>query len=136
MMAKWWGPKGFKVTVSEMDLRPGGLYHYCMKSPEGAEMWGKFLYKEIIMPERLVLVNGFSDAQGNLTRHPLSPHWPLEMLSVFSFIARGDKTEITVKWSPLNPTAIERKTFEEGMSSMQQGWTGTLDQLAAFLGST
>lgn len=23
-MARWWGPKGFTVRVSKMDLRPGG----------------------------------------------------------------------------------------------------------------
>ncbi len=24
----WWGPKGSKVIASEMDLRPGGIFHY------------------------------------------------------------------------------------------------------------
>ena len=26
--SQWWGPKGFKVIASKMDLRPGGSYHY------------------------------------------------------------------------------------------------------------
>lgn len=30
-------------------------------------------------------------------------------------------------------TDPERKTFEAGHESMQQGWTGTLDQLAEYL---
>lgn len=26
----WWGPEGFTVTVSQLDLRPGGELHYAM----------------------------------------------------------------------------------------------------------
>ena len=43
-MKHWWGPKGFKVIASKMDLRPGGTYHYGMKAPDGMPMWGKFVY--------------------------------------------------------------------------------------------
>ena len=30
-------------------------------------------------------------------------------------------------------TDVERKTFDEGRDSMQQGWTGTFEQFAAYL---
>ena len=40
-MKEWWGPKGVTVTVSKMDLRPGGTYHYCMRTPDGQDMWGR-----------------------------------------------------------------------------------------------
>jgi uncharacterized protein YndB with AHSA1/START domain len=33
-LAQWWGPKGFKMLVSKLDLRPGGVFHYCMQSPD------------------------------------------------------------------------------------------------------
>ena len=132
-MARWWGPKGFTVRVSKMDLRPGGIYHYCLRSPDGSDMWGKFVYREIVKPERLILVNSFSDEQGNLTRHPLKPTWPLEMLSTFTFVEQEGRTKFTVQWAPLNATEEERKTFDAGHESMQQGWTGTLDQLAEYL---
>ena len=35
-MKQWWGPKGFKVITSKMDLRPGGCYHYGLQSPDRA----------------------------------------------------------------------------------------------------
>jgi uncharacterized protein YndB with AHSA1/START domain len=132
-MKHWWGPKGFAVRFAKMDFRPGGTYHYCMTSPDGHEMWGKFVYREIIAPERIVLVNSFSDENGGLTRHPMSPTWPLEMLSTFTFTERDGKTTFTIRWSPLNASETERKTFEDGRKGMQQGWGGTLDQLAAYL---
>jgi uncharacterized protein YndB with AHSA1/START domain len=133
-MKEWWGPKGFVVMVSKMDLRPGGTYHYCMKSPDGTPMWGRMIYREIVPPERLVFINSFSDEKGGLTRHPLAPQWPIEMLSIFTFEEQpGGKTKFTVRWSPYNPTPEEQKTFDEGHGSMTMGWSGTLEQLEAYL---
>src|SRR5436190_428418 len=80
-LLQWFGPKGFKMTAAKLDLRPGGTFHYCLKTPEGKALWGKFVYREITAPERIVLVNSFSDERGSLTRHPMSPTWPLETLS-------------------------------------------------------
>jgi len=132
-MKHWWGPKGFTVHLSKMDLRPGGTYHYCMQSPDGHDMWGKFVYREVEAPKRLVFVNSFSDENGGLTRHPMSPTWPLEMLSTFTLVEREGKTTLTIRWTPLNANETERTTFDGGRAGMQQGWGGTLDQLAAFL---
>src|SRR5262249_19849622 len=83
-MKQWWGPKGFKVIASKMDLRPGGIYHYGLQSPDGAPMWGKLTYREIAAPERLVFITSFSDEAGGITRHPMAPTWPLEMLSILT----------------------------------------------------
>lgn len=132
-MKHWWGPKGFTVIASEMDLRPGGFYHYGMRAPDGSAMWGKMVYREIVRPERIVLVNSFSDEAGNITRHPMSPTWPLEMLSTFLFAERDGRTTLTIKWSPLNADQTERATFGGAHDGMRQGWGGTLDQLAAYL---
>jgi uncharacterized protein YndB with AHSA1/START domain len=132
-MKEWWGPKGVTITRSEMDLRPGGSYHYAMRTPDGNTMWGKFVYREITPPSRMVFVSSFSDEAGGVTRHPMAPTWPLEMLSIFSFEEEGGKTRFTVRWSPLNASEEERAAFAAGHASMQQGWGGTLDKLAAFL---
>ncbi len=133
-MKQWWGPKGVKVVKAKMDLRPGGTYHYGMETPDGKVMWGKFVYREIVPPSKLVFINSFSDEDGGLTRHPMSASWPLEMLSVFTFEEQqGGKTKFTIRWSPHNATAEEQQTFDAGHTSMTQGWGGTLDQLAAYL---
>ena len=133
-MQEWWGPKGFKVIASKMDLRPGGTYHYGMKAPDGSTMWGKFVYREIVAPQRLVFINSFSDESGGITRHPMSPTWPLEMLSTFTFDDEpGGKTKVTIRWSAHKPTAEERKTFDSSHDSMRQGWGGTLDRLTEYL---
>src|SRR4051812_20264057 len=118
-MKQWWGPKGFTVLVSKMDLRPGGTYLYGMRTPDGKDMWGRMVYREIVPPEKIVFINSFSDENGGLTRHPISPTWPIELLSVFTFEEQpGGKTKFTVRWSPYNPTAEEQATFDNGHASM------------------
>lgn len=73
-LKQWWGPKGFTMLSCKVDLRPGGLFHYGMRSPDGQVMWGKFIYREIVKPERLVFIVSFSDEKGGTTRHPLAPN--------------------------------------------------------------
>ena len=134
-MRQWWGPKGFTVIASKMDFRVGGFYHYGMKAPDGTPMWGKFVYREIVPQERMVFVNSFSDEAGGVTRHPGHMSWPLEMLTTFTFEEQpGGKTRFTTRWQALNATAEEQKTFDTNHDSMRVGWTGTLDQLEAYLG--
>jgi uncharacterized protein YndB with AHSA1/START domain len=135
-MKHWWGPKGFTVIASKMDLRVGGTYHYGMQTPNGGAMWGLFTYREIVPQQRLMFVNSFSDENGGVTRHPGSATWPLQMLSTFSFEdAPGGKTKFTVTWRALNATAEEQQTFDTMHDSMTQGWSGTMQQLEAYLAS-
>jgi uncharacterized protein YndB with AHSA1/START domain len=133
-MKEWWGPKGFTVIHSKMDLRVGGTYHYGMKAPNGSPMWGKFVFREIAAPERMVVVSSFSDEAGGTTRHPLHMSWPLEMLSTFTFEdLPGGKTRFTIRWAPHNASAEEQDTFDTHHDSMRMGWSGTLEQLEAYL---
>ena len=131
----WWGPKGFTVKSLKNDPRAGGIMHYCLSAPDGSEIWGKFAYKEVVKEKKLVFINSFSDAKGGTTRHPMSPSWPLEMLSTVSFEDAGaGKTKVTVVWLPApGSTEAEQKTFDEGRAGMNQGWGGTMDQLGGFL---
>jgi len=61
----WWGPNGWTTTITQMDVRPGGIWHYCMHSEDGTEAWGKATYQEVTKPERLVYMDAFSDKNGN-----------------------------------------------------------------------
>jgi uncharacterized protein YndB with AHSA1/START domain len=133
-LGRWWGPKGFDIVSVKLDLRPGGIFHYQLRSPDGQDMWGKFLFREIVPQERLVFVIGFSDAEGGLARHPMSPDWPLLMLSTVTFADAGvGKTTVTVKWTAHEATEKEKQVFEAGRDSMRQGWTGTFDRLEDYL---
>ncbi|HEY3331038.1 MAG TPA: SRPBCC family protein [Capsulimonadaceae bacterium] len=131
-LAKWWGPKGFECITKKLELRPGGVYHYHMKT-DSNEMWGKFVYREVTPPSRLVFLSSFSDADGNTARAPFSNDWPLEVLNVLTFTETDGKTTMTLRGAPINTTAAERELFASMHSSMQQGFGGTFDNLDAYI---
>jgi uncharacterized protein YndB with AHSA1/START domain len=134
-LAAWWGPKGCKLRVIKVDLRPGGVFHYAMAYKPGQEMWGRFVYREVAAPERLVYVSSFSDETAGLTRAPFKETFPLEILNTLTLREEDGKTTLTLSGHPLNATAEERATFIDMFPSMQQGFGGTFDQLEAYLAS-
>jgi uncharacterized protein YndB with AHSA1/START domain len=135
-LMKWFGPKGVTMPRCTLDLRPGGVFHYLMQGPADAGHWGKWVFREIVPPEKLVCVVSFADEQGNSIRAPWEADWPLEMLSVITFLPHagvGGGTVVTVRWNPLNATLKEQQVFAAGQDSMRQGWTGTFEELEARL---
>jgi uncharacterized protein YndB with AHSA1/START domain len=133
-LKEWFGPKGYTPDVSKMDLRPGGTYHYRLKGPDGSTIWGKWVFREVVPLQRLVMISSFSDENAGVTRHPMAPTWPREMLSTFTFEDAGDgKTKITINWAPHDAGGEEIKTFDAGRASMTQGWSGTFEQLETYL---
>jgi uncharacterized protein YndB with AHSA1/START domain len=131
----WWGPKGCKLRVVKVDLRPGGVFHYAMAYKPGHDMWGRFVYRDIAAPERLVYVSSFSDENAGLTRAPFKDTFPLEILNTLTLSESNGKTLLTLRGQPLYATAEERALFKDMFPSMQQGFGGTFDQLEAYLAS-
>ena len=132
-LKQWWGPKGFDMLAAKLDLKPGGVFHYGMRAPNGTEMWGKFIFREVTPQTRLAYVVSFSDATGGSTRNPWKPGWPLEVLTIVTFEEQDGKTLLTITGHPINCTDDERKLYEENFSGMQMGFKGTLDQLDIYL---
>lgn len=132
-LARWFGPPGATATPARLDLRPGGDFHYSMGTPDGKRMWGRWVFREVVPPERLVFAFSFSDESGGVTRHPFAPDWPTEVLSTVTFAEHGGKTTLTMRAVPIDASVSERNAFEAGRESMQKGWAGTLDQLATYL---
>ena len=133
-MAQWFAPPGMTTIKAEQDLKPGGVYHYGLSSGQGIEMWGKVTYKEITPNSRLVYRQSFSDPEGGLTRHPMAPTWPMEMLTIMDFIPAGEKrTRLKISWIYAGVEDAEGETFRSAHEGMKLGWTGTLDGLYAYL---
>ena len=127
-LKRWWGPKGFTTPFCEIDLRPGGVFLYCMRSPEGRDYWGKGVYREIVVPERIVLTSSFADAQGNVvpaTHYGMSPEWPLETFLTVAFEEEAGKTRVTLHYEGV-PPGVDR-------DGSQQGWSESLERLGEYL---
>jgi uncharacterized protein YndB with AHSA1/START domain len=132
-LARWWGPKGSKIIVKKLDFKPGGIFHYSMEHPEGGLMWGKFVYRDIVSPQRIVFVNSFADELGNVTPAPFDIPLPVEILYSITLTETKGKTTLTVRGNPVKASSIEQRAFEDLFSSMQEGFGGTFDQLEEYL---
>lgn len=132
-LANWWGPAGMKLDVKKMDLRPGGIFHYSMDVPNGQTMYGRFVFREIIEPSKLVFIVSFCDAQAKVMRPPVSKTWPLELLNIMTLEERDGKTTMTLRGWPIHESDEERATFEAGFESMNKGFKGTYDKLEQYL---
>jgi uncharacterized protein YndB with AHSA1/START domain len=132
-LLQWFSPSGMTMASCTMDLRVGGSFLYCLRLPDGSDMWGKWVFREVAAPARLVWVHGFADATGKRCHHPMAPTWPLEMLCTLSFEERGPQTELRLHKTTYQANATEQLTFDSSHASLQMGWGGTLLQLDAHL---
>ncbi len=131
-MARWWGPRTFMNPVCEMDVRPGGAYRIVMRSPEGVNYPIKGVYREIVVPERIVMTMDCSEhpdawhdlVNPNRRKEERDPAG--EMLSMVTFEEIDGKTKLTVR-TRFNSAAIRDAMLKMGMT---EGWSQSLDRLA------
>jgi uncharacterized protein YndB with AHSA1/START domain len=127
-LKQWFAPKGFTVPFCTVDLRVGGVFHYCMRSPEGNEYWARGIFQEIAPPERIVYVDSFSDAEGHAVSpavYGITESHPAEMLVRITFDEYADATIVTLRYE-LPESVVERE-------GVQQGWLEMFDRVEAVL---
>lgn len=132
-LSKWWGPAIFPIFTCTMDLRVGGVMHYGMRGADGFEMWGRWIFEEVTFPSRLQFLMSFSDAEGGLSRHPLSPTWPEFMRCVLVVTDTEGGSTLSVHAVPVEASEVEIQTFVENRDGMRAGFMGTFSQLDAYL---
>jgi uncharacterized protein YndB with AHSA1/START domain len=114
--ARWWGPAGFTLLSCEMDVRPGGAWRRCMRSPEGSLHWKRGVYREIAEPERLVFTYADEDADGRVGH---------ETLVTVSFAEEDGKTRLTLRQAVFDSA--------EACAAHEGGWTSCLERSARYL---
>jgi uncharacterized protein YndB with AHSA1/START domain len=53
-VGQWWGPKGFRSTITEMDQRAGGMWRLVMHGPDGTNYPCEIQFVELTPKERVV----------------------------------------------------------------------------------
>lgn len=127
-MKLWWGPAVFTAPVCKIDLRVGGKYLFCMRSPDGQDYWSTGEYREIVPPSRLVYSDNFADAQGNIvsaSHYGLPGEWPSQIVVTVTLEDQGGKTKMTMRQQGIPAGVMSEMT--------SQGWNGSFDKLAASL---
>ena len=116
--AQWWGPQGFTTISCDMDVRVGGAYRACMRSPEGTIHCRRGIYRELVPPERLVFT--FAWEKGGV-----EGHGPETVVTVTFADAGRSKTRLT-----LHQALFET---ESARDAHQGGWASCMERFAAYL---
>lgn len=115
----WWGPNGFRNTIHEADIRPGGKLVFTMHGPDGTDYPNETRYLEIVEPERIRIAHsGYLPA--NLK--PFEQELTLEDVN--------GKTKFTLKNIFESPEELRKQVEDAGAV---EGGKQTLERLAEFL---
>lgn len=116
LIARWFGPRGFTLSVSELDLRAGGAFRMVM-SGFGTDHPFEGTYQEVVPCQKIVWTSTFESGPQD------------QVHTTITFEDLGERTRIDVHqcFQSLTP---ETEPFAEGM---QQGWDETIDRLGEFL---
>jgi uncharacterized protein YndB with AHSA1/START domain len=115
-LAQWSCPRGFTFTENSGELRVGGAFSACMRSPEGSEHRLRGVYREITPPERLVFTHSWVDASGK--------PGPQTIVTV-TLRERNGRTEMT-----FHQGRFESISSRDGH---EQGWSSCFERLAELL---
>jgi uncharacterized protein YndB with AHSA1/START domain len=110
------GPEGWSMPVCEIDLRPGGGWHFVWRKSDGTEMGMRGQYREVVPPERLV----YTESWG--------PEWPE---TVNTLVLTEEEGRTTAVLTLLYPT---RKDRDAALATgMKEGMDVSYERLAAYL---
>lgn len=111
---KWFGPRGWPVTLCEMDFRKGGHFRFQMTGPEGEKsppFGGEYL--EIVPDRKIVYDNGFEEPGSE------------KMVVTITFDEKNGKTTLTMHTVF---ASVAMKQIHVG-GGMVEGVNSGLDQL-------
>ena len=114
-MMKWFGPKGWPLTLCDMDFRVGGRYRFAMTGPSGEQntpFGGEYL--EIVPERKIVFDNGFELPGAG------------RMVMTITFDEKGGSTTLTFH-TLFESVAMKTEHVDMGF---MQGTSSGLDQLA------
>jgi uncharacterized protein YndB with AHSA1/START domain len=116
LLARWWGPKGFRNTFQEFDPRPGGAWRFVMHGPDGVDYKNKSVFVEILRPERIVFQH-------------LEPMHRFEVTATFAELDGKTKVVFRMRFA----TAAERDRVK---GFVVEGNEQNFDRLEALLAET
>lgn len=113
-LERWCCPTGFTITHSEGEIRVGGRFRTCMRSPDGQEHWLGGKYLELVRPEKIAFSHTW---EADSPAH--------ETIVTITLEERAGKTLLTLHQAFF--TSAESRDGHRG------GWEQTFDSLEKHL---
>jgi uncharacterized protein YndB with AHSA1/START domain len=117
---RWFCPDSYSVPEAKVEMRVGGAFEVCMRSPEGVDHWTRGTFTEVMSPERLTIDHHVIDPCGG------GPLFSAVTQVKFSAAPGGTLMEVVQTYSfPATAQA------EQMLKGAPEGWRQTLDKLDA-----
>jgi uncharacterized protein YndB with AHSA1/START domain len=111
-IARWWAPDGYKATVHDLDVRPGGRWRIVLRGSGGRELAMGGFYHIVEPPQRLTFSWAWEEETGT----------------------RGSETEVTVSFEPVlggTRLVLVHQSFDSKNARDRHlaGWSASFDRL-------
>jgi uncharacterized protein YndB with AHSA1/START domain len=118
---RWFCPSGYSVPEAKVEMRVGGAFEVCMRSPEGVDHWTKGTFTEVLAPERLAI-----------DLHVVDPCGGGPLFSAYTVVSFADKAcEGTLMEVVQTYSLAGAAKAEQMIKGAPEGWRQTLDKLGA-----
>lgn len=117
LLKRWFGLfGGWALAICEIDLRVGGPFHFVWRNANGAVLGIHGVYREIVVPERIVHTESFDD-------------YPGEALTTTVLVEQDGRTTLT------STILYESKEIRDAVlkSGMERGVTASYENLDRLL---
>lgn len=114
---RWFSPATYTVPDANVEMRVGGPFEVCMRSPTGEEHWSRGIFVEVTPHSRLVIDMHVPDGAGRLLFRAYTE-------VDFSDAPDGTKADIVQTYTFTDPAIAAPM-----VAGAREGWRTTLDKL-------
>ena len=132
LLMPWFCPLPWKTIACEIDLRPGGIFHTVMQSPEGQRFPKSGCYLEVIPNEKLVWTNAMEPGFRPAKQAVANPDHPCEEFMMTATILLEPVASGT-KYTAHVMHANKEARFQHEQMGFKEGWGTCLNQLVAII---
>jgi len=113
---RWFSPETYSVPDARVEMRVGGPFEVCMRSPTGEEHWSRGTFVEVVPYSRLVI-------DVRVDSHASKPLFRAYTEVDFSDALGGTRMDVVQTYTILDPSVAWM------VAGAPEGWRTTLDKL-------
>ena len=121
---QWFTPFPWQTVDCEIDLRPGGIFRFVMRSPEGQQFPHEGCYLEVIENEKLVWTAAL--------KRGYRPQTASRDVPLFTAVILLEPHGTGTKYTAIAIHGDEEGANKHATMGFHEGWGKALDQLVAF----
>jgi uncharacterized protein YndB with AHSA1/START domain len=125
MLKQWFGPENYTCPAAQINFEEGGQYLIAMEDTGEKVLWSTGVYKEIDPFQKIVLLDSFSDAHGNVIsakKAGIPGNWDSDYCTI----------TVEFKSTPEDGTIMSLKHEgipQEMYNDCSQGWSQSFNKL-------